>query len=203
MSEDLQFERAEMPVPAANCRSCNAPLRDHYYSANGMMLCDGCVGQLRAQLAGEGPQLQFAVRALVFGVGAAIVGAVGYGLFMGFTNWEFALITIGIGWLVGTAVRKGSGGIGGWPYGLLAVALTYVSIGASYVGVAVASNQLSLSPLLLVAVLAAPVLNASNSILSLLITGFGLWEAWARNRRAKVEITGPHMLNEQTRPAGA
>jgi len=40
---------------------------------------------------------------------------------------------------------------------------------------------------------AMPILVATQSILSALITGFGLWEAWKINRGFPApEITGPH-----------
>jgi hypothetical protein len=142
MSEDLQFDRAELPAQnTAVCRQCQAPLRDHYFQANGVMLCDPCVDQLRRVLGGSGSSAGRFLKALLLGTGAAALGAIGYGLFMGFTQTEFALVTIGIGWFVGKAVRSGSGGRGGWRYGLTAVLLTYLAISFSYLGVGLASMK--------------------------------------------------------------
>ncbi len=42
--------------------------------------------------------------------------------------------------------------------------------------------------------LMAPVLVGMDSIMSLLIYGFALWEAWRRTARAEVKIDGPFEL---------
>jgi len=165
---------------------------------------------------------------------------------MGLTNIEFALVTIAMGWFIGTSVRKGSGGRGGWRYGLLAVLLTYFAIAFSYFGVAVSgelgkrgapapapapalahkaaadpsavtspaatdatdadpsvegSEKVPRNPAVLLLMLfafalAAPVAVATQSILSAVIIGFGLWKAWTMNRAVKLEITGPHPLDQ-------
>jgi hypothetical protein len=137
MSEDLQFDRAEMSTGAA-CQSCQTPLRGHYFQANGAMLCDTCVASLQNALTGQGSRAGRFLKALLLGAGAALLGGLGYGLFIIFTSIEFALVTIAIGWFVGSAVRRGSGGRGGWRYGLLAVFLTYSALSLSYVAVGIA-----------------------------------------------------------------
>ena len=48
------------------------------------------------------------------------------------TGYEVGLISILVGILVGGAVRKGSGGRGGWAYQALAIFLTYSAIAVSY-----------------------------------------------------------------------
>lgn len=78
-----------------------------------MMVCEPCSEGIRAYLAGTGSSGGRFMRALLLGVGAAAIGAIVYGLWMHFTKSEFALVTIAIGWFVGKAVRKGSGGLGG------------------------------------------------------------------------------------------
>ena len=47
-------------------------------------------------------------------------------------DMQLGLVAIAVGLLVGWAVRKGSGGRGGWKFQALAMALTYVSIAASW-----------------------------------------------------------------------
>jgi hypothetical protein len=47
-----------------------------------------------------------------------------------------------------------------------------------------------------------PVISATHSILSGLITVFGLWQAWSINRALKLQVTGPHLMGE-SRSAGA
>ncbi|MEK7952164.1 hypothetical protein [Luteolibacter soli] len=46
--------------------------------------------------------------------------------------------------------------------------------------------------------LALPILAAfGGGVISLLIVGFGVWEAWRLNKRIKIDITGPHELASQ------
>src|SRR5262249_59140123 len=59
---------------------------------------------------------------------AATVGAVIYYAFVRATGANWALIAIVVGFMVGGAVRKGTGNRGGRLYQLLAVFLTYSSI---------------------------------------------------------------------------
>lgn len=221
------------------CGNCQSPLIGSYYRANATTLCEPCASGIQQLVAGKGSSAGRFFKAVFLGLGAAIVAAIGYGLWMGFTNIEFALITIAIGWLVGTAVRNGSGGRGGWRYGILAVALTYLAIAWSYFGAGViqygkgnldtsstaptlsskapgvsnhsdsigetpsssgdsdTATTLSRTPKWLVILtlfiisFAAPVMSGMDSILSIVIIGFGLWQAWKMNQRLNIEIEGP------------
>jgi len=123
---DLQFDRAEptsSSQPASSCSVCQQPLRDSYYEVNGKVVCSDCRGRLGMHVAGGS-----FVNALLLGLGAAVLGA---GLYFGIellTGYEFGLVAVVVGFLVGTAVRKGSRGAGGWRYQTLAIALTYLSV---------------------------------------------------------------------------
>jgi hypothetical protein len=57
---------------------------------------------------------------------------VGYAIFVGMTKIQFALITIGIGYLVAKTVRKASGGLSGRKFQVLAVVLTYLAATMGY-----------------------------------------------------------------------
>ncbi len=130
----LQFDRAETPsaAPAGSaCVVCKQPLSGTYFEVNGKTVCPTCRDRLDAELNKYSPGLRFA-RALGLGAGAAVIGA---GIYYGIsaaTGYEFGLVAIVVGLLVGKAVRKGSGGRGGWRYQALAMALTYCAIVATY-----------------------------------------------------------------------
>jgi hypothetical protein len=64
--------------------------------------------------------------ALVYGAGAAIVGAIGYAL-VGLTGFMVSIVTIGIGYIVAKAMMTATSGLGGQPYQIAAVLLTYLS----------------------------------------------------------------------------
>ena len=72
-------------------------------------------------------------QAALFGLGAAALGSVIFYGVTALTGYEIGLIGVLVGYLVGKAVRKGSGSIGGVQYQVLAVGLTYLSITSTYV----------------------------------------------------------------------
>jgi hypothetical protein len=129
--EGLQFDKAEFaaPQPGRVCGVCRRPVADEYFEAAGAVLCRGCADQLGDKKGGRAAFL----RALLFGGGAALIGTIIWFAIIKLFNMELGLIAIGVGLLVGMAVRRGSGGRGGWKYQTLAIALTYVSITTSYV----------------------------------------------------------------------
>lgn len=210
----LQFERAEFSEPSAapQCKACQRSITDAYFEVNGHLLCPSCRDAVAASLTGGSKMGRF-FRASLFGVGAAAAGALLYFAVSSATGYNIGLIAVAVGWMVGSAVRKGSDGRGGRFYQLLAVLLTYLSISASlapdvYEGMSEPSvdfpaddpSQLSALPvaarIILAAIfsLGAPVLVGSSSPISVLIYGFALWEAWRRNTRAVLNIAGPFQL---------
>lgn len=128
----LQFERAETEaVPALTCVQCSSAIHSVYYSANGATMCETCYYAGKA--APPGSSAGRITKALFAGLGVAIVGA---GIYYGIreaTGYEFGLVAIVLGWGIGKAVLWGSSNRGGRRYQLLAVALTYFAIVATYV----------------------------------------------------------------------
>jgi len=125
----MQFEKVETAGPAtpAACARCQRPL-DEYFALANHMLCRSCADAFSGR--GGAPFW----RGLLFGLGAAIVGAlVWYGVSRASGGSSFGLIGIVVGLFVGFAVRKGSRGRGGWRYQALAMVLTYLAITTSYV----------------------------------------------------------------------
>ena len=76
------------------------------------------------------PALRFA-KALGLGAAAAALGAGVYFGVEALTGYEFGLIAVVVGLLVGAAVRRGSSGRGGWRYQVLAMFLTYSAVVAT------------------------------------------------------------------------
>ena len=210
MENDLQFERAEFSGPAAaKCTACQQPLLGAYFSANGQVLCAACAENLRRQLGGTGSRAGRFLQAALFGTGAAVLGGAVYGAVMAYAHFEMALISIGVGIVVGKAVRKGSGHRGGWRYQLLAAALTYAAICGAYgffyyhgLDDPTADDIAGL----IFAAYRLPFLRGFENVLGMLIIGFGVYQAWQLNRGVALEITGPHPLApgaSATPPAGA
>src|SRR5262249_50414870 len=105
---NLQFDTA-MPqggatVAALNCGFCARPIGNEYYDGSGRTPCGTChatIGTLMQTPQGAGP---LALAAL-FGLGAAIAGAIVYYAVVAITNFEVGIVAILIGYMVGWAVR--------------------------------------------------------------------------------------------------
>src|SRR4051812_14605645 len=122
-AEGLQFEQAEYqgPVAAApTCAACKQPIADSYYAINGSVFCERCRHLIQAHLTG-GSGLRRFLRAGLFGAGAAVGGFVLYYGVLKLTGYEIGLISILVGFMVGTAVRSGARHRGGWAYQALAI----------------------------------------------------------------------------------
>jgi len=135
-SADLQFERAEFAKgqapAAASCRVCASELRQSYYAVNGQPVCRACCDRVRQQ-AEQGTSLTRGLRAVGAGAVAALAGAILYYAILALTGYEFGLIAIVVGLMVGKAVNWGGYGRGGWRYQTVAIALTYLAIVSAYV----------------------------------------------------------------------
>jgi hypothetical protein len=134
-AEGLQFDQAEYDAPAATevaCTACQRPIADAYYEVNGKVICAGCREAVHAQLTG-GSKVRRFVRAAIFGTFAGALGCGLYFLVRRLTGYEFSLISILVGYMVGASVRGGSDHRGGRLYQALAVFLTYTAIVGNYV----------------------------------------------------------------------
>jgi hypothetical protein len=219
--DKLQFDHAEQAVPGgATCAFCKQPILASYYEMNGKVACQRCRGQILATWNRGSPSTRFA-KALGLGAAAAALGA---GLYFGIealTGYEFGLVAIVVGLLVGSAVRKGSNGRGGWRYQALAMFLTYSAVVATDSSLiareltkqlrapadSVASPgstpqkgserpaplAIAVGLAVLVALAyAAPIMIGVSSPLHLVIAGFALYEAWKLNRGVALAVTGPY-----------
>jgi hypothetical protein len=123
-----QFGTAEYVGTPGNdhCQFCHQPIVGTYYRANDAMSCAACAEQMRGELAKDSHSAF--VRGLLFGVGGAIVGLAAYATFAIVTGIVIGYASLAVGWLVGTAMIKGSHGVGGRRYQIAAVLLTYAAV---------------------------------------------------------------------------
>jgi hypothetical protein len=143
----LQFETAipqgatasEAPpaLPGVTCQSCQQAIPTEYFDISGALhVCASCRDVIERQ--GQPPRgVAPLVRAGLFGLGAAIAGAILYYAVVAITDFEIGLVSIAIGYMVGYAIRKGTGGLGGRVFQVAAVVLTYWAVGLAYVFLAV------------------------------------------------------------------
>lgn len=204
-AQPLQFDRAidataplDTGAATAVCQLCQTPIASEYYQVNGAVLCPRCKDVALATLATPRGGAPF-LRATLFGLGAAILGAAIYYGVIALTNFEIGIVAILIGYLVGKGVRRGARG-GGRRYQLLAVALTYLSVGMAYAPLAMrgATERASGAATAIAAILmvfSLPVIAVVSSmpsgLLSALIIGIGLRQAWQMTAAPAVSVTGP------------
>jgi len=210
--EPLQFDRAiesgapagEQSRPALTCAGCGQPIETYYYHLGGATLCANCKQSVEQTLAKQHAGDVFP-RAAIFGLGAAVAGAAIYYGVIALLNLEIGIVAILIGYMVGAAIRKGARGGGGRRYQILAVALTYFSVGLAYSplvfkGLAAGHGGVSVVALgatfLLIFVLPvmAVIGSGASGILSVIIIGVGLRQAWRMTAGHTVTITGPYKV---------
>jgi hypothetical protein len=123
-----QFGTAEYAgVPGTDhCQFCHQPVANTYYRANDAMACPTCAAAMRGELAKD-THAAF-TRGLLLGIGAAIVGMILYAVFAITTGIIIGYVSLAVGWLVGKAIIKGSGGVGGRRYQIAAAVLTYAAV---------------------------------------------------------------------------
>jgi hypothetical protein len=130
-----QFGTAEYVGKPGNdhCQFCHQPLAGNYYRINAAIACGGCAEKMRGGLAMD-THAAF-VRALLYGVGAALAGMILYAVFEIATGLIIGYVSLAVGWMVGTAMMKGSNGVGGRRYQISAVLLTYAAVSMAAVPV--------------------------------------------------------------------
>jgi hypothetical protein len=123
-----QFGTAEyIGTPGTDrCRFCQQSIAGSYYRLNGAMSCRACAEKLQSEL----PKDSHAdyTRALLYGIGAAIVGLIVYAAFEIQTGIIIGYLSLAVGWMIGKAMMKGSNGRGGRRYQVTAALLTYAAV---------------------------------------------------------------------------
>ncbi|HEY4259217.1 MAG TPA: hypothetical protein VGM98_03610, partial [Schlesneria sp.] len=133
-ARELQLDEAEYAEPTADgatCATCHQEISDQYYQVNGAILCEPCSTAVKAHFTGGAGFPRF-VKACFGGLAASIAGFLIYFTILKLTGYEIGLISILVGYMVGTAVRSCSGGRGGAIYQVIAVCCTYFAIAMSY-----------------------------------------------------------------------
>lgn len=116
-----------------HCQLCHQPIGASYYRTNDAMTCPSCADKMRGELAKD-THAAF-VRAVSFGVGAALLGMILYATFAIVTGIVIGYASLAVGWIVGKAMITGSKGIGGKRYQIVAVLLTYAAVSTAAIPV--------------------------------------------------------------------
>jgi hypothetical protein len=201
-SAAIDFDRAQPLAEAAAmlCAACKREIAQTYYAVNSRYVCPSChQGFVAAQDSGGST-----AAALLFGVGAAVAGAVLYHGVAALTGYEVGLVAIVVGVMVGKAVRKGAGMRAVAGHRWLALALAYVAITATYIPQLLETDGAHSFPRALALALMMPAFMLTNvrSALGLVILGIGLYEAWKYSAPPVFVVEGP-FLREPAAPVPA
>lgn len=120
------------------CKSCGQSVSSAWYKVNGVLACASCTQTITDRISRD-THSAFG-RAVLFGIGGAILGLVIYVAFALLTGLIAGIISLAVGFLVGKAMVKGSGGIGGRRYQIAAVILTYMAVSLSAVPIALSQH---------------------------------------------------------------
>lgn len=136
-----QFATAEYADKAGEsvCKSCGQQISGEHYRVNGAPTCANCAQRIKEQMPQDSHK-SF-VRAVLFGVGGAILGLGIYVAFALGTGWIVGYISLAVGYLVGKAIVLGSGGVGGRRYQVAAVSLTYIAVSLAAVPITISQHM--------------------------------------------------------------
>ena len=194
-NQPLQFDKADFAgQQTLACASCKTPIASEYYQVNGRVICPTCRDKF-AQFGADDIEPGRVALALVVGTVAGIIGFVVYAFLTSLIHANLSLLSIAVGWLVGTAVRWASRHRGGPIYQGIALVITYVSVCAIYLP-SLNNFWQSLGQAMI-----APWTEGVSNIIGWLIIAFALYEAWMLNRKVRLDITGPFFTRQAPPPA--
>ncbi len=195
-----QFATAEYAPESSRmtCAACRQPIGGSYFKIRGSPVCAGCTDTIRAKMPKDSHGAF--VRAVVFGIGGALIGLALYVAFAVATGLIIGWVSLAVGWIVGKAMRAGSGGVGGRRYQVVAVLLTYLAVAMSAVPIALYGriHQLRMSGALLGRLawlgIASPILELRDTVsglIGLVILFVGIRFAWRFTAGQTLQVSGP------------
>jgi len=129
--DDLQFSTAEpgisaTPASGPSCTVCGQAIVSDFFALGEAVLCPSCCA--RATAPASGSKLGRVFKSSFLGMAAGLIGAVLWFVIRRVAHMEVGLVAVLVGFMVGKAVRSGSGDRGGRGYQVLAVTITYCCI---------------------------------------------------------------------------
>jgi hypothetical protein len=133
----LSFDRAQFandPPPRDACAFCQRLLTGDYFRVGTHLACSTCAANAQA-LTPPDSHKAFS-RAMLFGVIAAAFACAIYALLQINLPFNIGYFAVGVGWVIGRAMKQGAQHHGGRRYQIAAAILTYMAITVAFVPVA-------------------------------------------------------------------
>jgi uncharacterized membrane protein len=122
LAPDNSQANSREDVVVESCKFCGTPVPGTYYRVDINLACTRCGKAVRHER-----NVVF-VRALTFGVVAAIAGCAIYSTIAIVTGWNLSVISLLVGLMIGKGMMAGSHGSGERRYQVVAALLTYVAV---------------------------------------------------------------------------
>ena len=167
----------------APCTSCATAITDRFFVRNGEVICPSCLGSLDGSFRD----------ALALGLGAALLSIGLYYAIFFVAHARFVFIAVIAGVLIGGGVRRGARATPLLRYRWLAVVLTYVAVAATYAHALVEMSVVTdvVDAALRSLYLPLAMLVSHKNLVTLILLGFGLHEAWKFSAPPYVHVDGP------------
>lgn len=189
LAEDSVPAEVHAPVPSgAPCASCTQPLTKQFFVQNGAPVCPGCRAALEGSFCG----------ALLLGLAATLASVGLYYVVFVLSGWRFVFVAVLAGVFIGGAVRKGAHASKLVRHRWLAVLLTYLAVVATYAHTLAempgivnpfdAALRALYLPLLMIL--------GQKNVVTLILLGFGLHEAWKFSAPPYVHVEGPYRTTD-------
>jgi hypothetical protein len=201
-SKAPQFATAEYATnsPKLQCAGCRQPISSSYFRIKSSPVCAGCTEKVRAKMPKDSHGAF--VRAVAFGIAGALIGLALYVAFALATGLIIGWVSLAVGWIVGKAMRMGSGGVGGRRYQVVAVLLTYFAVSMSAVPIALYQSgrmhHIHMGRVLLGRLawlgIASPILGLRDTVsglIGLVILFVGIRFAWRFTAGQTLQVSGP------------
>lgn len=177
------------PVPdvvvaaGSPCEECRAPIGERYYLVNGHGVCAACEQRLQGSFR----------NALALGLLAAIGCIALYYAVFALLQMRFVFVAVVAGVAIGAAVRKAAHAGTLLRYRWLAVVLTYLATAATYAHSVLEMPDVGDPVQAFLRALYLPVLMVMHqkNLVTLVLLGFGLHEAWKFSAPPRARIEGP------------
>src|ERR1700761_2539573 len=146
-SPSLNFQQAIYegdPADPDQCAYCRRGITDTYYRVAGHMACPACAEHAQS-LTPPNAHSVF-LHALSYGAAAAVLGCIGYALVVIMTGWTIGYAAIGVGYLIGWAMRQAAKEHGGRRYQWAAALLTYAAVSMAFVPIAIHASMKGKTP---------------------------------------------------------
>jgi hypothetical protein len=116
-------------------QTCGLTITGPYYRVGGDIVCPACAQ--RANESRPADKHSAYAGALLFGIGAAILGLVLYATVAIVTGLMIGYVSLAVGYVIGKGMMMGSKGIGGRRYQITAVLLRYAAVSMAAVPIAI------------------------------------------------------------------